>query len=271
MTRLLNATTGKVAAQGAELYYEIAGAGAPMLLIHGGLGDSRMWDDQYAAFAQHFRVVRFDLRSFGQSSAPPDEFSYGEDVRALIESLELAPAHLVALSFGAMVAIDLALTYPALVESLVLVSPAIGGAAMSAAVQEQIQAADDAAERGDLDRALEIENEIWIYGPRRRADQVDPDVRRRMTDMNRLAWQRSEEGGEPRWLAPRAVARLSELTMPVLVIVGEEDIPDMAERAELIKRELPGARVETIPNAAHQLNMENPELFNRLVIDFCRG
>jgi pimeloyl-ACP methyl ester carboxylesterase len=177
----------------------------------------------------------------------------------------------VGLSFGALVAIDFVLTHPNMVRSLVLTSPAVGGASWSEAMLVRFGQVEDAAERGDLEAALEIENEIWVYGPHRTATNVEPEVRRKMTEMNRLVWQREAEaaGAESEELDPPAAQRLAEIKAPTLVIIGQGDVPDIADRAAMLAREVAGARVESIPEVAHQLNMECPDVFNRLVIDFC--
>ena len=87
--------TRTVEANGARLPYEIAGSGFPLVLVHAGVADRRMWDDQVAAFAGRYRTIRYDLRSFGESVGAPGPFSHHADLRALLDGLEIERAHLV--------------------------------------------------------------------------------------------------------------------------------------------------------------------------------
>jgi 3-oxoadipate enol-lactonase len=116
-----------------HLYYEEAGVGPAVVLIHGFTLDTRMWDDQFLPLAQGFRVIRYDLRGFGRSALPTDApYSHVEDLRALLDALGLQQAHLVGLSKGGGVALDFALTYPQRTTALVLIDSILGGHAWSA-------------------------------------------------------------------------------------------------------------------------------------------
>src|SRR5712691_3894667 len=98
------AQTGYLDVQGAPLYYEVAGTGHPLLLIHAGVADSRMWDDQFQTFASQYQVIRYDLRGFGKSSVPARKFANHEDVTALYKYLGITRAHIIGNSFGGLVA-----------------------------------------------------------------------------------------------------------------------------------------------------------------------
>lgn len=98
--------------KGTRLFYEVAGSGEPLVLIHGGQLDSRMWDDQFETFARSFRVLRYDIRGFGGSPIPEAPYSNAEDLAALMDYLGMAQAHLVGLSLGGMVASDFAVARP---------------------------------------------------------------------------------------------------------------------------------------------------------------
>src|SRR5262245_57108437 len=107
---------------GARLHYEVAGSGEPLVLIHGFTLDMRMWDDQFASLARHFQVVRYDLRGFGKSSMPTTEpYTHADDLKALLDCLNIERAHVLGLSMGGSIAINFALNYPAMVDRLVLV------------------------------------------------------------------------------------------------------------------------------------------------------
>jgi pimeloyl-ACP methyl ester carboxylesterase len=263
-----NTKTGFAEVNGARLYYEMAGEGHPLLLIHGGLADSRMWDDQFQMFAEHYRVIRYDMRGFGRSEIPAGEFAHHEDAYGLLKALGVERAHVLGLSFAGLVAIDLALTHPDVVDRLLLVGSALGGYGWSAETRQMMEEADAAFESGDLERAVEIELRWWIDGPRRTPEQVRPDVRERTREMNRHNWQIASDAGTPQELDPPAITRLAEIRAPTLIVVGDEDVADIHEIARLLERDIPQARTVHVASAAHHPNMEKPEEFNRLVMDF---
>ena len=101
--------TGFLDVQGAPLYYEVAGTGYPLLFMHAGIADNRMWDDQFQTFALQYRVIRYDLRGFGRSLIPDGPISNYEDSYALLQHLGIEHTHVIAVSFGGLVAIDFAL------------------------------------------------------------------------------------------------------------------------------------------------------------------
>src|SRR5690606_6601331 len=122
-----NMSTGFADINGARLYYEVAGEGPALVLLHAGICDSRMWDDQFAAFAKHYRTVRYDLRGYGQSNPVAGRFAHYEDLRALLDHLGIERAYLIGVSFGGMIAIDFTLTYPQRVAGLILVGTGVDG------------------------------------------------------------------------------------------------------------------------------------------------
>ena len=256
---------------GAELYYEIAGSGHPLLLIHAGVADSRMWDEHFDDFAGHYRVIRYDLRGFGQSMMPGGAYAGYEDAARLLDFLGVAQAHVVGISFGGRVALDLALAYPERVTALVLGAPSVGGHRPPAEVLRFAEAEDTALERGDLDAATELNLRMWVDGPYRQPNEVDASVRRRVGEMQRHAFTISEpEDAEERPLTPPAIERLAEVGVPTLVLVGDQDIPDKVVMAERLAAEIPGARMAIIQGVAHMLSMEKPAVFSQLVLDFLR-
>jgi pimeloyl-ACP methyl ester carboxylesterase len=246
----------------------VAGAGPAVLLLHAGIADPRMWDDQLPAFAARYRIVRCDLPGFGDSSLPRDEFAPLAQLAALLTHLHIERAAVVGCSFGGRIALDFALEYPARVGALVLVGSGVGGYRMSAAldaVEEQIEAALAA---GDLDHAAELDLRAWVDGPRRTPEQLDPAMRARAHVMARHVYEVAAEGGRPLLPARPAVERLTELRVPTLVLVGDQDQPDMLTIADLLAGGIPGATKATLAGTAHLPNMEQPQTFNRLVLDF---
>jgi pimeloyl-ACP methyl ester carboxylesterase len=255
-----------------DLYVEQAGEGSPVVLLHEGIGDSRMWEPQWAAYAERFRVVRFDMRGFGKSPPAVGTFSLSGDVVELLEELALGPVGLVGMSLGGAVAMETTIARPDLVSKVVVVGPGLRGFEMSDETKKGWADEEAALERGDDDEAVEINLRMWVDGPSRSPDQVDPEMRRKIGEMQRRIidlWREAgSEDGDHQPLAEDWRERLAEISVPTLILVGELDRPEMHAIAEQLEAEIPNARRETIAGAAHVPNMEQPEAFDRLVLDF---
>jgi 3-oxoadipate enol-lactonase len=256
---------------GSDLHYEVAGDGPPVVLLHEGIADSRMWEPQWEMFTSRYRVLRYDMRGFGDSPAPSGSFSYGRDLVDLIESLELAPAALVGVSVGGTVALDVAVARPGLVSALVLVGSGLRGHEFSAESQAGWAEEEAAFERGDLDAAVETSLRMWVDGPQRSPEDVDPELRRRVGEMQRSALEieQSVEGEATlEVLAPDYPERLGEISVPTLILVGELDRPEMHEIADRLEAGIPNTRRATIAGTAHVPSMERQEEFDELVLGF---
>jgi 3-oxoadipate enol-lactonase len=254
-----------------SLYHEVAGEGEPLVLLHAGVGDSRMWDGQWEAFAAGYRTMRCDLRGWGRSPIEPGRFSNARDVSELCARLGIERGAFVGISMGGTAALELALERPELVSALVLVGSGLPGHDWSDAVQAIQAEEDDALTRGDVDAAIDANLRLWLAGPRRGLDDVDPEARSLVAEMLRQAianWLPVLESAEEDRFADDVSGRLGEIACPVLVLVGEEDVEDMHGIAKRLAREIPGARHATIPNAAHLPQLERPAEFNELVLGF---
>jgi 2-hydroxy-6-oxonona-2,4-dienedioate hydrolase len=257
---------------GARLYYEIAGAGDPLLLVHAGIADSRMWDGQLAVFALRYRVIRYDMRGFGRSAMVEGPYAHHEDLRALLDSLGIARAFLVGCSIGGRTIIDFALQNPGRVGALVLVASAVSGFEAESDPPEQWEELVAADEAGDLERVSELEARIWVDGPYRGPDRVEPGVRDLVREMNLIALRNEASGlGDELPLEPPAVGRLAEIRVPTLIIVGDLDRPEIMERADVLERSIPDAQKAVMPRTTHLPNMESPGEFNRIVLEFLDG
>jgi 3-oxoadipate enol-lactonase len=266
---VLHTESGFLDVQGAPLYYEVAGQGYPLLLIHAGIADSRMWDEQFHVFAHHYRVVRFDLRGYGRSAIPPALFAGYEDPAELMRFFGFAKAHVIGVSFGGGIAIDFTLSHPDMVTSLVLVAPNVSGYAPSAEVQQFNEEEERLLEQGNLDAATELNLRTWVDGSRRAPEQANPGVRARVREMQYHAFTVPvPDGADQMRLEPPAIQRLAEMRVPMLLIAGEYDLPEVHARVSLLEAHIPGARHIVVANAAHLVNMEQPEEFSRLVFDF---
>ncbi len=264
--------TGYAEVNGAKLYYEIAGEGHPLTLIHGGLVDRQLWDDQFDVFAQHYRTLRYDIRGFGNSSIPTDgNFTMVDDLYFLLKFLGIEKTYLMGLSMGGGIAIDFTLAHSDMVDGLITVGAGVSGFEWpgNEETQKLGEIIDAALKAGDFERVVEIENRIWTDGPNRTPDQVNPTVRARIRDMNLHNYSlQTEDTPEPRPQEQPALSRLAEIHTPTLVIIGDEDVVPIQEVAETLATSIPGAKKAVIHNTAHHLNMEQPEQFNSIVLNF---
>ncbi|HEX8285179.1 MAG TPA: alpha/beta fold hydrolase [Pyrinomonadaceae bacterium] len=262
-------TVGSAEVNGASIHFELAGDGCPLVLLHAGICDARMWDEQFDAFARRHSVMRYDRRGFYRSTRGESGFSHVRDLAGLLNHLGLGGATLLGCSQGAKIALDFALESPESVDSLVLVAPAVSGYAYKAAPPPQYEEILEADAVGDVGRINELELQVWVDGPRRSPDEVDVGVREMVRDMNFGALTSSAGDGLPPDVD--AAERLGEVRVPVLVVVGDIDTPRTLEAANFLAAGIAGARLEVIKGAAHLPNMERPEEFNRLVLEFLNG
>ncbi len=273
MTETKELQTGFADVNGTRLYYEVAGTGHPLLLIHGGLVDRRLWDDQFDVFAQHYQVIRFDVRSFGDSApitAETPPYSLEEDLYSLLKFLGIEKTYVLGLSMGGAIAINFTLMYPEMVDALIPVAMGLSG--FEPAEEDKASEADvyEAIRSGNVVRAVELTLRFWTDGPMRTPEQVNPAVREKVRAMTTRNFERPEDENatQPRALEPPAISRLSEIHVPTLIIVGDQDVRDILKIADILEKEIPGAKKVVIPGTAHHLNMEKPDEFNRIVLDF---
>lgn len=270
--------TGFAEVNGTTLYYEVAGAGHPFILLHGHLLDRRSWDDQFALFARQYRVVRYDQRGFGDSGliTQGKPYSARQDLYALMKFLDIESAYLMGVSGGGALAIDFTLEHPEMVDALIPVTAGVSGFHPSEEmlkkypdVTRMYTSLDEAFQQHDITRAVEVSLELWTDGPGRLPGQAAPDVRERVRAMTTRNWERPDDEAQaetpPIPLEPPAIGRLSEIGTPTLVILGEWDGPNPLDQ---LTAEIPGARKVVMPGTAHHPFMEKPAEFNQIVLDF---
>ncbi len=271
-------STGFAEVNGTTLYYEVAGAGHPFILVHGHLLDRRSWDDQFAIFAQQYRVVRYDQRGFGDSGliTKGQPYSDRQDLYELMKFLDIESAFLMGVSGGGALAIDFTLEHPELVDALIPVTAGVSGYQPS---EEVMKANPDvvrmytglnrAFEQHDIPQVVEISLQLWTDGPGRLPGQAAADVRERVREMTAHNWMRPDDEAQaetpPVALDPPAIGRLAEIRVPTLVILGEFDGPNPLEQ---LTKEIPGAKKAVMAETAHHPFMEKPAQFNQIVLDF---
>lgn len=261
--------SGFAEVNGASLYYEILGEGEPLILLHAGIADRRMWDGQFGAFADRYRVVRYDRRGFGRSALEEGPYSHHDDLRGLLDYLGIERSSFVGCSMGGATVIDFVLSDPERARALVLVGSAVSGVESDTQPPQEWEELVAADEAGDLERVSELEVRIWVDGPYRYPGAVDPAVRNLVREMNLISLLSEASGlGEERPANPPAAERLGEIRAPTLVVAGALDRPEIVARSELLVHSIPHARIILMDGTAHLPNMEKPGEFNRTVLKF---
>jgi pimeloyl-ACP methyl ester carboxylesterase len=257
--------SGFAEVNGTRLYYEALGEGPAVVLVHGGLVDSRLWDDQMRPLARRFRVVRYDLRGFGRSAPATGSFSPLEDLRGLLDFLRIEKASLVGLSLGGIVSADFALEHPERVERLVLVGAGLRG-------DKQPPPADAARAAEALSRGAEAFADATLarglYKAVRPGTAAYTRLRRMLLD--NFAAPAARRSGSPAYPEPPTAERLDRIKAPTLVVIGGEDAPNLKNMADTLASRIPGARKVTIPGSSHHPPVEKPKELNRVLLDFLK-
>ncbi len=255
-------------ADGGELRYSVAGAGEPVVLIHGLGLDAAMWDAQWTALQREFRAIRYDVRGFGASSIPAGPYSHSSDLLGLIESLDARPAHVVGLSMGGRLALRFALDQPNAVNSLTLIDPALEGFPWSESWDRQMAPVLAAAGAGDVHAARQLWLAHDLFEPARRDPQVAAALGAMVDRYSVWHWRNTDPVRRP---ASPAIHCLAAVACPTLVILGELDLPDFKEIAQRLAAGIPGAALHTIAGAGHMANMEAPAAVNDLLLAHLRA
>ena len=260
----MTAQSGFANVNGASLYYELAGSGPTVILIHGFSIDTRMWDDQMDELTSHYQVLRYDMRGFGRSSLP-DEKPYDPciDLLELLNFLQIDEASLVGLSLGGWVAVDFAIAYPDKVTALIAADAAIMGYEWQEGRPSTLPV--EVAQSRGVDAA----KQFWLASPLFEAARRHPRVLRRLDEMvaDYSGWHWTHEN--PQILADEpTIYSLKDISCPTLVLVGEHDTFDFQRIAEIIELQVENAQRIVIKDAGHMSNMENPQLFNHALTNF---
>jgi len=261
--------TGFAEINGARIYYEVAGQGDPVTFVHAGVSDHRLWDAQFAALQSNYRVIRYDLRGYGQTTSPAMPYSHHEDLRALLTHLGVERTALVACSMGGTAALDFLLTYPAMASALVMVCSSPSGYQPQGAPPPLILQLIAASQARDAERMANLAVLIWGVGENRKPEQVDQHFRDLVYETSLIGFK-SQLGGLPQSgsITPPALGRLSEVHVPTLIIDGAEDSPAVHAAGELMASQIEGARRKLMANVAHLPSLENPAEFNKLIVPF---
>lgn len=254
---------------GTRFHFEQAGSGIPLILLHGLGLNLHMWDDQFTPFAAHYRVIRYDLRGFGLSlPATPAAFSHAEDLKGLLDYFNIERAHVLGLSLGGRVALDFSLMYPDFLDRLVLVDPALGGYRFSEEWLGLMSSILQHGKNGDIVAA----KHLWLSHPLFAPIRSQAQSRQRFEHIaaSDPGWHWLNQGFEQS-LSPSAAKRLQDINSPTLVVIGEHDLPDLHEIADLLHGNIPHAEKIDLMGVGHMANMEAREQFNEIVLKFLEG
>ena len=256
-------------ANGIELYYQDAGAGEPLVLVMGFGGDHLSWAFKLAALSARHRVIAFDNRGAGRSSAPDVPYTtamMADDTVALLDLLGIERAHVLGVSLGGMVAQEIALGHPARVRSLQLHCTAAHPDRYMLALMENLRT----VRRGLGPEAALRAMSLWLFAPSTFNERPQL-VESLLHAAGAQPYPQSEVGfirqGDA-VISHDALARLGHITCPTLVAVGEEDQLTPPRFAREIARAIPHAELRTIPSAGHAFFWERPAEFNALCLDF---
>ncbi len=246
-----------------RLYYEVVGKGDPIVLIHGNMGDCRHWDDQFEVFAKSHKVLRYDVRGFGKSSLPIQGESYGhyDDLKELLGYLGISKAHIAGWSMGCGIAVDFVLAYPEMSNSLIAVGPWVSEYNSPAAeeLNKLFSMVSSIVKESGTNAAVEF-----------LIDSIrNPKVADRFGEicLDYSFWH-FLNSNPVRSIDPPAMKQLERINLPTLIITAEYDIEPCREVADLLEQAIPNAKKVDITDASHQMHMEKPVDFNRIVLDF---
>ncbi len=269
---MIKTTTGYFDLGDGQLYYETAGQGTPLILAHAAFLDSRMFDAIWERLAEHFRVIRLDMRGFGKSSPVTGPLCRRDDLDRLLTALDVTQAHLVGCSLSGTVGLDLAFEQPHRFQSLTLVGSTPGGFQLQGEPPRYLMEMVAAAQSGNIDRASELQIRIYLDGEHREEDQVDPTLRKNAMEMNRIPVAQNTfftaDMQPVRPLDPPAITRLESVICPTWVVAGALDHSEILRAADEMAGRIPSARKTIIASSGHVPTYEQPELFVILLLDF---
>ena len=246
--------------------------GPPIVCLHAGVCDRRMWTPQLESLRARHRVLAYDRRGFGETRGDAEPYTQVGDLIALLDAAQIERAVLVGCSQGGRIAIDAALAHPQRVAALVLVACAVSGAPHDAdgpfapAIEARIAAFEAAEARGDRAAMNELEAQFWLDGPMQPSGRIDGALRELFRDMNGIALAAPDPGAaaEP----PPAWDRLAQIGVPTLVVWGTLDFEHLGARMREMAQRIPGAQAVVIDGVAHLPGLERPAEFNRALLAF---
>ncbi len=261
---------GYLEVPGGRLYYEVTGSGPPLVLIHAGVANLRMWDSQVPVFAKEYRVIRYDTRGYGRTETDDVSFSNRADLAALLDHLNESSVSLLGISRGGIIALDFTLEQPDRVNALIVAAGGVGGLQLESDPESEAMWTDVERmyESHEWERLAEFETAFWVDGPGQPRNRVDPSIRERVHGWILSNYLAERPWGKAQPLDPPAARRLDEIRVPTLVLIGDLDEKETQAACHHLANGISNGRIEVFHGCAHMLNLEQPERFNRLVLEF---
>jgi 3-oxoadipate enol-lactonase len=242
--------------EGVSLHRQIRGQGPPVLLVHAGGFDGRMWDPLAQRLEDRFTLVIPDLRGHGRTPLPPEPYADAEDLMAVLDELGIDRAAVVGASFGGRVALELATAAPDRVAALALLASALADHEPSAELQAFGDEEDALVEAGDIDGVVALNVSTWL---------ADPSHSELVADMVRTACEMQLDVEAPLRELP---VDLDAIAVPTLAVSGGLDLGDFAQIADRIAAEVPGAGRAEVEDAGHLIALERPDATAALLVPF---
>lgn len=257
---------------GARLAYDTAGdpSHPAVLFVHAGVATRAMWDPQFEDLASDHFVIRYDTRGYGESPGEDDEFADRHDAVAVLDAVGVERATVIGASRGGRIALDALLDQPGRVAGLVTVGSTPSGQHEGDATPREramIAQMEEASELGDYEELVRIEVAYWDLGPTRDIGDVDPEFLARAIELN-VGAAHWDFAGLDQPLEPAAVARLGEVGVPTLVVVGDHDETDSRAGYDLLIGGIAGAEGFRFADSAHLPSVEHPERFTARLREF---
>lgn len=259
---MASALAGLLDVDNGVLRYEVAGHGPAIVLIHAFSFDMRQWDLQVPDLAKSHRVVRYDLRGFGQSSPPESAYDHCEDLARLFDHLKIERPLLVGVSLGSNVALNFASRFPDRISGMVLSSPGLAGHVWKE--KRPPEAASEFAQK----HGVEEGKKNWLAAPIFSSLFDFPDALARtnkiLEDYSGWHWMHTDM----QVAAKPVIDILEDIQVPALILSGKRDVSGYREIASILSQRLANADLYTFENAGHMHSMEMPEAFNDRIIEF---
>ena len=260
---------------GVNLYYEETGAGTPLIFVHEYAGDHRAWEPQLRHFGRRYRAITYAARGYPPSDVPGDVAKYSQaraadDIKSVLDHLGIDKAHVVGLSMGGFATLHFGFRHPGRARSLVVAGCGYGA---EKGARDKFRAEVQTIAKFIDDNDIAVFAEKYAYGPTRvQFENKDPrgfaEFKQQLAEHSKLGARNTQLGvqGERPSLYD-LVDEMRKLTVPTLVLTGDEDWPCL-QPAMLMKQNIPTAALSVMPNCGHTINIEDPDQFNRLVGDF---
>lgn len=257
--------SGYVEVEGGRIFYEMSGTGLPVVLIHGGFMDNRMWDDQVPVLSESFKVIRFDIRGYGKSSKPGKDFYPARDLQQLLSFLNIEETAVAGLSMGGYVAIDFALSYPERIRALILAEPGVAGYKWSKEVMDEMDAVFSAEKSLGVDAAIETLMNGRVFATAKKKPAVYEKLKVQVKDNFQAPMSLMRVNVQD------AIHQLANIKVPTLYIRSEHAGPDALAIETEIEKQIKNVKTATVPDSGHMINMEQPQYFNDLILEFLKS